>query len=209
MPGQLTESGSSSFSLNGIAVMTPRQITRGVALRRYAYGKPIQQIADEAGLPYKHVLAVLKGEPMHIDVAARLTGWLRTPTSRMQRVHDRQDGDVMTGTRVYLLRRLARMRALSGHIKVPLHLRRVENLASFSDGELRAYIYNVEDLVRGRILELYPVIAEHWKFADDMEPWEVIERIDRLKNDPQARHTLLAHQRKVEEKAARQATRAA
>lgn len=197
------------LSLNGIAVMAPSQISRGVAFRRYAYGKPIQQIADEAGLRYDQVLDVLKSQPMKIEVAAALTGWLRTPVSPMQQVHDRQDGDVMSATRLALLKRLARMRALAGHIKSPLLLRRVEKLAAFTDDELRAYIYNVEDLVRKRILGFYPTIAEYYHFADDMEPWEIIERIDRLKNNDKVRNAIIAHQRKVAAKTPGWATKAA
>lgn len=194
---------------HAVAIMTQAQITRGVAFRRYCYAKPMQQIADECGLRYEQVLDVLKGLPMHINVAAALTGWLRTPVATSQKMPDRHDWEVMNATRGRLLRRLARMRALSGHIKQPLGLRVVAKLALLSDDELRAYVYNVEDLVRERILQMYPTIAKHWKFADDMEPWEVLERIDRLKNDPQAHHTLARHQRALAEKAARQAAKAA
>lgn len=211
MPSPRTESGSSpSYSLNGVDVMTPAQISRGVAFRRYAYAKPVAQIADECGLRADQVRSVLKGEPMTIEVAAVLTGWLRSSVRDKQRYQERRtDEAVMSASRRKLLRRLVRMRALIGHLKVPGGFRRTDKLAAFDDDELRAFVLNVEDMVRSRILELYPTIAKLYKFSDDMQPWEIIERVDQLKNDSQVRNTVANHQREAAEKAARAAAKAA
>lgn len=177
--------------------MTPSQIVRGVCLRRYMYGKPIQQISDECGLPYHTILSVIKGEPFTLEVAARLEGYLRTPARIAEKVYDRNpDGDIGKD-RKHLLKRIRRAMALG--ITLGYHYRKVHRQLSFSEGELRAYCYNIEDGVRREILKLYPVISRLYKFADDMEPWEYVERLEELRASPKVRDAV-AHFYKKEEK---------
>lgn len=182
------------MSDNVISVMTPAQITRGLAFRRYAFAKPVQQIADETQLRYDQVLGVLKGEPMNIAVAARLTGYLRTPCATSQKWRDRTDDGMMRETRKKLFRRLARMRCLARHLNLHVGFRSEGKLVGFTDGELRAFTYNVEDIVKEEILRLYPTVAELFKFSDDLAPWEYLEHIDAIKGSPQARHAIRRHQ---------------
>lgn len=184
----------------GMAIMTAAQITRGVAFRRYAYSKPIKQIADEAGLGYEQVLAVLKGEPFNVQVAARLTGYLRTPCSNKHGYRPRWKDDVLSATRYKLMRRLARLKVLARTLDMPLGRAKEDKLSSFTDDKLRAYIYNAEDAVKENILKLYPTIAKLFKFSDDMAPWEYIERIDALKNSSEAQDALARYHRSLQKK---------
>lgn len=163
--------------------MTPSEITRGIAFRRYAFGKPIGQIAEEAGLPARYIYNVLKGLPFNLEIAARLEGYLRTPTTNREVRHDRNPDGEIGATRRSLLRRIARARALGFHLGWKI---RKENLAGFTENQLRAYAYNTEDRVKSSIMKFYPVMTSRFMMADDMEPWEVIERINDLKDNPQA-----------------------
>lgn len=163
--------------------MTPSEITRGIAFRRYAFGKPIGQIAEEAGLPVKYIYNVLKGLPFTLEVAARLEGYLRTPTTNKEVRHDRNPDGEIGKTRRSLIRRIARARALGFHLGWKV---RKENLSGFTENQLRAYAYNTEDRVRYSIMKHYPVLTSRFLMADDMEPWEVVERINDLKDSPQA-----------------------
>lgn len=194
-------------SVGLMPVMQPSQITRGLAFRRYAYGKPVQQIADETGLRYDQILSVLKGEPFNIEVAARLTGYLRTPCAREFKGKIHHERGECSETRRGLYKRLARMRAIARHFKKRVGFAKTEKLSAFSDGELRAYLHNAEDAVKEEILNLYPTISDHWKLSDDMAPWEYLERIDRLKMDPAARDAV-ARSRVVSQAQARRAAAA-
>lgn len=163
--------------------MTPSEITRGIAFRRYAFGKPVGQIAEESGLPSKYIYNVLKGLPFTLEVASRLEGYLRTPTTNKEVVHDRNPDGEIGATRRSLLRRIARARALGFHLGWKI---RKENLSGFTENQLRAYAYNTEDKVRWSIMKHYPVMTSKFMMADDMEPWEVVERINDLKESPEA-----------------------
>ena len=59
--------------------MTPEQVTRGVCMRRYAWGKRVQQLADESGVPARALHDVIVGKPFSEAVRSRLEGYLRTP----------------------------------------------------------------------------------------------------------------------------------
>lgn len=191
--------------MGGLNVMTATQLTRGVALRRYAFGKPVQQIADEAGLRYDQVLGVLKGEPVHIDVAARLTGYLRTPCSLNSRLRDRRSDRIESEGRRALMRRFVRMRHLARALGMKVGYSKAKHkVRAWTDGELRTYCYNAEDGVKWRILELYPSIAEKYKFSDYMQPWEYLERIDQYKTSREARAAVANHARLQAAKVARQ-----
>ena len=194
-----------------LALMTPTQLTRGVALRRYGFGKSLQQIADESGLRVDQVRGVLKGGPVHVAVAAGLTGYLRTPCWRASKFHDRLGDDIMSESRAKLMERFVRMRILARALgKKSLGWSRVEErIASFTDNELRAYCYNAEDAVKEAILGLYPALAKLYKFSDGMAPWEYLERIDELKGSAQSRAAVADFVRAQAPQMARQQDRTA
>ena len=59
--------------------MTPEQVTRGVCMRRCAWGKRVQQLADESGVSARALHDVIVGKPFSEAVRSRLEGYLRTP----------------------------------------------------------------------------------------------------------------------------------
>ena len=59
--------------------LRPEQVTRGICMRRYAWGKRVQQIADESGVPARTLHDVIVGKPFSEAVRSRLEGYLRTP----------------------------------------------------------------------------------------------------------------------------------
>ena len=78
-----------------------------------------------------------------------------------------------------LLRQVLRVRQLAERYGLPLC--DDGQLELFTDGELRAYFYNLSDGIKRHILDQNPAIAQRWKFCDDIPVWEFIEQIDRLR----------------------------
>jgi hypothetical protein len=159
--------------------MTPAQVTRGISMRHYAWGKRIKQIADEAGVDASAIYQVLKAEPFSEAVRARLEGYLRTPAAPSALVQDNDRKMTFDSERFRLLRRVLRARRLAQSYGLPICGR--ERLKKLTNTELRVYFYNLGDRVKRAILELDLSISRHWKLADEMEPWEFIERIDLLR----------------------------
>jgi hypothetical protein len=81
--------------------------------------------------------------------------------------------------RVALLRRVLHVRSLAKQFGLPLCDR--ARLKAMTDGELRAYFYNLGDRVKRHIMSLDRTIAQRWKLPDDMEAWKFIERLDQLR----------------------------
>ena len=183
--------------------MTPAQITRGICMRRYAWGKRVQQISDESGVPAKTVTAVIMGAPFSDAVRARLEGYLRTPAGPAALRQDNDRGANPDGRRFRILRRVLKTRAIAVQFKEPICAR--DRLKSMTQGELRSYFYNLSDRVKRRILTTDPTIARHWKFADDMEPWEFIERLDQLRARRKVRNAARLALGEAEEKIRRPA----
>ena len=173
--------------------MTLEQVTRAICMRRYAWGKRVQQIADESGVPARTLHDVIVGKPFSEAVRSRLEGYLRTPAGPSALRQDNNRKRNPDSPRFRLLRRIFRARSLAQQLKLPVCDR--DRLKSFSDGELRSYFYNLGDRVKRHVMNLDPAIARQWKLADDMEAWEFIERIDQLRALKQARDTRLAHDR--------------
>jgi hypothetical protein len=73
-----------------------------------------------------------------------------------------------------------RARALAERFALPLCDR--DCLETQTDGELHAYFYNLSDRIKRHILDQDPAIARRWKFYDDMEVWEFVERVDALRS---------------------------
>jgi hypothetical protein len=159
--------------------MTPAQVTRGISMRHYAFGKRIKQIADEAGIGTGHIYDVIMAKPFSEAVRARLEGYLRTPAGPAALVQDNDRGKDVDSERFRLLRRVLRARRLAQVHGLPLCDR--HRLKSLTNTELRVYFYNLGDRIKRHIMELDLSISRHWKLADEMEPWEFIERIDLLR----------------------------
>jgi hypothetical protein len=87
-----------------------------------------------------------------------------------------------------LLRQVLRVRQLSERYGLPL-LFDVAQLEMFTDGELRAYFYNLSDDIKHQVLDQNPAIAQRWKFYDNMPVWEFIERVDQLRANRQGRNS--------------------
>jgi hypothetical protein len=91
-----------------------------------------------------------------------------------------------------LLQQILRVRQLAERYGLPL-LFDGGQLELFTDGELRAYFYNLSDGIKSLVLEQNPEIARRWTFYDDVPVWEFIEQIDRLRG-PSSRAQLLARE---------------
>jgi hypothetical protein len=91
--------------------------------------------------------------------------------------------------RVALLRRVLRARSLAKQFRLPLCDR--AQLKAMTDGELRAYFYNLDDSIRRHVMDQDPTIAQRWKLADDMPAWEFNERLDQLRSHRQERNSRL------------------
>jgi hypothetical protein len=169
--------------------LTPEQVTRGICMRRYAWGKRVQQIADESGVPARILRDVIVGKPFSEAARCRLEGYLRAPAgpAALRQDNDRgRDPDVQ---RFRLLRRIMRARALAKQFGLPLCDR--DRLKAMTDGGLRAYFYNLGDRVKRHVMSLDLAIARQWKLPDDMEAWEFIERVDQLRAHRQERNSSL------------------
>jgi hypothetical protein len=88
-----------------------------------------------------------------------------------------------------LLRQVSRVRQLAERYGLPLC--DDGQLELFTDGELRAYFYNLSDGIKRHILDQNPVLAQRWKFYDNMPVWEFVERVDQLRAHRQERNSRL------------------
>jgi hypothetical protein len=91
--------------------------------------------------------------------------------------------------RVALLRRVLRVRSLAKQFGLPLCDR--DRLKAMTDGELRAYFYNLDDRIKRYVMSLDPTIARRRKLPDGIEAWEFIERLDQLRAHRQERNSRL------------------
>ena len=170
--------------------LTPEHVTRGICMRRYAWGKWVQQIADESGVPARVLHDVIMGKPFSEAVRCRLEGYLRTPAGPAALRQDNDRGRDPDAQRFRLLRRIMRARRLAQDYGLPLCDR--DRLKAMTDGQLRAYFYNLGDRVKRHVMSLDLAIARQWKLPDDMEAWEFIERLDQLRAHRQERNSRLS-----------------
>jgi hypothetical protein len=186
--------GSDNIAVAGGGTMkfkplTPEQVTRGICMRRYAWGKRVRQIADESGVPARVLRDVMVGKPFSEAVRCRLEGYLRTPAGPEALRQDNDRSGDPDAQRFRLLRRIMRTRSLAKQFDLPLCDR--DRLKSFTDGQLRAYFYNLDDRIKRHVTDQDPTIAQRWKLADDMPAWEFIERLDQLRAHRQERNSRL------------------
>jgi hypothetical protein len=86
-----------------------------------------------------------------------------------------------------LMRRVLRVRQLAQRYRLPLC--DDGQLELFTDGELRAYFYNLSDGIKSLVLEQNPDIARRWRFPDNMPVWEFVERVNQLRAHRQERNS--------------------
>jgi hypothetical protein len=171
--------------------MTPAQVTRGIAMRRYAWGKRIKQIADESGVPPNTIRDVLMAKPFSDAVRSRLEGYLKTPAGpaalvqNYDRVAFERKG--ITAARFMLLRRVVRLRKIAEIYQMPLAAK--HRLKAMTDGELHAYFYTLSIRLKRAIMARERWITDKYKFFDSMEVWEFIERVDQLRTKIQAQNS--------------------
>ena len=87
-----------------------------------------------------------------------------------------------------LMRRILHVRQLAERYGLPL-LFDGGQLEMFSDGELWAYFYNLSDGIKRHILDQNPVLAQRWRFPDNMPVWEFVERVNQLRAHRQERNS--------------------
>jgi hypothetical protein len=99
--------------------MTPEQVTRSVCMRRYAWGKRVQQLADESGVPARTLHDVIVGKPFSEAVRSRLERYLCTPAGPAALRQDNNRTRNPDSPRFLLLRRIFRVRSLAQQFTGP------------------------------------------------------------------------------------------
>ena len=164
-----------------VRLMPRQKIERQIAQRRYAWKKPTQQIADEAGVSRDVVKRVLERLPVSDASYATLTSYLVTPAGKWSLINNRQKKSPADGDRNALLQRVLRLSGMA--IDYGLRTFARVTLASFTQGELKAYYYRLEFSVKERVLrnERWPdSIKGKYVIPDSLEAWEWVERLDQL-----------------------------
>jgi hypothetical protein len=179
IPNRTPEPAASPYQIKRL---TPAEIQRGIAMRRYAWRKPMQQIADEAGVAKPVINKVLNREPVSDASYAALTSYLRTPAGKWALVNNRQGRASEDSPRHPLMRRVMRLTGMAINYGIKKVFSR-ESCASMTQGELRAYYYRLDFRVKERILNdpRWPdSIKAKFVIPDSLEAWEWVERLDQL-----------------------------
>jgi hypothetical protein len=159
--------------------MTPAQITRAICMRRYAWGKSPQQIADESGLAVARIIDVIAGRPFSEAVKARLEGYIRTPAGPSALIQDNDKGKKVTSMRFFLLRRIIKLSRIGKQFGIVTNTGRTKEM---DEGAIRTYFYWLDDTVKTAIMKRWPRESLKYKLADSAPAWEWIERLEKLQN---------------------------
>lgn len=158
--------------------MTRAEVERGVRMRKHAFGKPAQQIADEAGVSLKSVNAVLRMESVSPEAYAALTGYLRTPYSKLDVINNRAARAAEKGPRAQIEKRIRLLARIA--FRYDVRAKSPATRASMTVGELHAYFWNLDRRVKEAVLKRYPDIAKRFILPDSLQAWEWIERLDQI-----------------------------
>jgi hypothetical protein len=181
----LSKHGGTEASPYAVRMMTRPKIERAIAMRKYAWKKPSQQIADETGLNVETINRVLRKEQVSQESYARLTTYLATPAGPRALINNREARAKKTGKRSPIMQRLMRLCVLA--IRYGCRVRSEVTCAAMTQGELLAYYYRLEYRVKERIMAdpRWPdTIKGKFVIYDTLEAWEWVERLDQL-SDPQ------------------------
>lgn len=160
--------------------LSQRTVINRMRKRRYQWGKPLAEIANEAGLSYETILAVIKGQPMTEEVHARLIGYLKTPAGPFALINDREKKAYQRNPksrRILMTKRVEGLRALAGVWGFKLIAR--SRIAEMTMGELWAYFWNLDEKIKNHLMERFP-IASLYLIPDSLNAWEWIERLEKL-----------------------------
>lgn len=162
--------------------MMPRdQIERGIAMRRYAWRKPTQQIADEAGVARDTIVRVLAKQVVTDASYATLTSYLKTAAGAHALINNRQIRSAKESRRRPLLSRVMRLTGMAIDYGLKCYSR--VTCDAMTEGELKAYYYRLEFRLKERILidPRWPDdIRGKYVIPDHLEAWEWVERLDQL-----------------------------
>jgi hypothetical protein len=154
------------------------QIERGIAMRKYAWNKPVQQIADEVGVAAETVRRVLNRQTVSDESYAKLTSYLRTPAGAAAKINNRSAKASEKSPRRALERKAAKLCAMA--VDFGLKVLSRTRLAEMTVGQLTAYYWRLDCRVKERILAAY-ALARGYILPDVLEAWEWIERLDQLR----------------------------
>jgi hypothetical protein len=163
---------------HAVRPMTPMQVVRGIRMRHYAWGKPFQTIADEAGVTAETIRRVVNGEPFNDTTWALLVGYLRTPQSPRALIKNRSKGKVSHGPRRALEKRLWNLQRIA--LKLGFRWQDKTRLDEMTIGELWAFFYQLEYRVKERIIRERIDLARRFIIPDHLQAFEWIERLDQL-----------------------------
>lgn len=169
-------------SRNIVRMQTRPQIERAIAMRRYAWGKPLQQIADEAGVNIQTINKVLRKQEVSTESYALLTSYLKTPTGPASLINNRAGKASEKSARRPLMRRIMSLTSMA--IRYDIKCSSKITLMSRTQGELRAYFYRLDFRVKEAIMNdpKWPdSIRGKFVIPDCLEAWQWVERLDLLR----------------------------
>jgi hypothetical protein len=177
----LSKHGGTEQSPYAVKMMTRQKIERAIAMRRYAWKKPTQQIADEAGLNVETINRVLRKETVSSESYAKLTTYLRTPAGPRAMINDRAGKAKKTGKRSPVMAKVMRLVAMAH--RYGLKARSEVSCAAMTQGELLAYFYRLEFKIKEAMMvdpRWSDSITGKFVMLDALEPWQWAERLDQL-----------------------------
>lgn len=162
--------------------LTRMQVIRGVRMRHYAWQKPLQQIADEVGLSLPTIRNVISGQPFDDLTYAKLVGYLATPQGpaalKRNRVRKAKSAGA-SGARAPLMHKLRTLTALAVRL-IHHHPMSRDKLDAMTIGELWAYYWRLEFVVKEQIIRDRIKIAKRYIIPDHLQAYEWIERLNQL-----------------------------
>lgn len=157
-------------------VWTAERIRRALLMRRYAWGKLVTQIADEAQLPQQRISDVIAGRPVSAAVSAALVGYLTTPAGpgALRQNYNRSRAD--SSKRQELLKKLRMLYAIGKRYN---YAPRQWQTATRTNSELVCYTWFIEDQLKRRILNCYPEAKKRRRKMRDSAPvWKWTEYLE-------------------------------
>jgi hypothetical protein len=159
--------------------LTRAQFERGIAIRKYAWNKPVQQIADEAGVPKDIIYKVLKNERVSDAAYTLLTSYLRTPAGPWALINNRSAKASEKSARRAWERKVGRLSAMA--VGYGLKVLSKARLAGMTLGQLQAYYHRLDFKVRDKIVMQHFDVSRQYIVPDSLEAWEWIERFGQLR----------------------------
>lgn len=177
-PNSVHQHGSAGDRV--IAGMSLRTMNRRLRIRHHAWGKPIGEIASEAGVTPDAISDTMRGLVPSDHAGYLIVSYLRTPTGPRALIHNR-DVKAVSLARQRLSRKVRRLRGFASDHGI--HVKAWTFIVAMTDQQLQSYYWNLESRVKTKFLEKYGELAQMYLLPDWWEPWQWYERLEQLKKD--------------------------